>query len=46
MSDVSRAKIAEIRRLEGFAKVSDEEIMALMQFLTELAKTEIKIKKV
>ncbi len=46
MSDVSNAKIAEIRRIEGFAKLSNEEIMSLMQFLTELAKMEIKIKSV
>jgi hypothetical protein len=46
MSDVSNAKIAEIRRIEGFAKLSNEEIKSLMQFLTELAKLEIKIKSV
>ena len=46
MADVTNAKIAEIRRIEGFAKLSNEEIMALMQFLTELAKLEIKIKNV
>jgi len=46
MSDVSIAQIAENRRIEGFAKLSNEEIMSLMQFLTELAKMEIKIKSV
>lgn len=39
MSDVSRAQIAEIRWIEGFATLSDEEMMAFLQFLTELATT-------
>lgn len=36
----------EIKSVEGFANLSKEKIIAVMNFLVELAKLEIKIKEI